>query len=116
MSRHVERVLGEIGQFLRPMGEAPRDGRCILAKAASGFVVCHWDADPVSLAGPSWVETLDAERGYLDRFFIGWLDPAGLKLWDYATLADLLIAFVDDAHARGDAGALAILRRRAKID
>ena len=70
----------------------------------------------MSLAGPSWVETLDAERGYLDRFFIGWLDPAGLKLWDYATLADLLIAFVDDAHARGDARALAILKRRARMD
>ena len=116
MSCHVERVLGEIGQSLRPMSEAPRDGRAVLAKAASGFVVCHWDTDPATLAGPSWVETQDAERGYLDNFFIGWLDPAGLRLWDYATLADLLIAFVDDAHARGDARALAILERRARVD
>jgi hypothetical protein len=116
MSRHVERVLGEIGQSLRPMSEAPRDGRGILVKAASGFVVCHWDTDPVNLAGPSWVETHAAERGYLDKFFIGWLDPAGLKLWNYATLADLLIAFIDDAHACGDANALAILERRAKVD
>ena len=116
MSRHVERVLGEIGQSLRPMSEAPRDGRGILAKAASGFVVCHWDSDPVNLAGSSWVEAHDAERGYLDNFFVGWLDPAGLKLWDYAILADLLVAFIDDAHARGDAKALAILERRAKAD
>ena len=116
MSRHVERVLGEIGQSLRPMSEAPRDGRSILLKAASGFVVCHWDTDPVNLAGPSWVETLDAEHGYLDNFFTGWLDQAGLKLWDYATLADLLIAFIDDAHACGDARVLAILERRAKVE
>ena len=51
MSRHVERVLAEIGQSLRPMSEAPRDGRNILVKAASGFVVCHWDSDPENLAG-----------------------------------------------------------------
>ncbi len=116
MSRHVERLLGDIGQSLRPMSEAPRDGRGILAKAAAGFVVCHWDADPVNLAGPSWVETREAKRGYLDNFFIGWLDPAGLKLWDYATLADLLVAFVDDAIACGNVKTLEILNRRATAD
>ena len=116
MSRHVERVLGEIGQSLRPMGEAPRDGRSILAKSAAGFVICHWDVDPAKLAGPAWVEARDAEHGYLDNQFAGWLDPASLKLWDYATLADLLIAYIDDARARGDAEALAILERRAKAD
>ncbi len=116
MSRHVERVLGEIGQSLRPMSEAPRDGRGILAKSDAGFVICHWDADPASLAGPAWVEVHDAERGYLDNQFAGWLDPASLKLWDYATLADLLIAYIDDARARGDAEALAILERRTKAD
>jgi len=116
MTSHVERVLGEIGQSLRPMSEAPRDGRGILAKSDAGFVICHWDADPARLAGAAWVEIHDAERGYLDSQFAGWLDPAGLKLWDYATLADLLIAYVDDARARGDAKALAILERRAKAD
>ena len=116
MSRHVERVLAEIGQSLRPMSEAPRDGRSILVKAASGFVVCHWDSDPLNLAGPSWVATHDAARGYLDNFLIGWLDPAGLKLWDYATLSELLIAFVDDAHDCGDTKALGLLVRRAEAD
>jgi hypothetical protein len=116
MSRHVERVLDEIGQSLRPMSEAPRDGRGILAKSTAGFVVCHWDTDPPGLAGPAWVEARDTERGYLDGSFIGWLDPARLKLWDYAALADLLIAYIDDARALGDAKALAILERRARTD
>ncbi len=85
MGCNVERVLGEIGQSLRPMSEAPRDGRGILGKAASGnntsgLVICHWDAAPLILAGPSWVETPEAGRGYLDRYFTGWVDPAKLKL------------------------------------
>jgi hypothetical protein len=119
MGCNVERVLGEIGQSLRPMSEAPRDGRGILGKiasdkAASGLVICHWDAAPLILAGPSWVETHDAGHGYLDRYFTGWVDPAKLKLWDYAALADLLIAYIDDAHASGDLRPLEILDRRAK--
>lgn len=126
MGCNVERVLGEIGQSLRPMSEAPRDGRGILGKAArgkaapdkaaSGLIICHWDAAPLILAGPSWVETRDAGRGYLDRYFTGWVDPAKLKLWDYAVLADLLIAYIDDAHASGDLRTLEILDRRAKSD
>ena len=67
MSRNVERVLGEIGQFPRQMSEAPRDGRKILGKSAKGLVVCYWDAKPSKMAGPLWVEAPDAERGYLDR-------------------------------------------------
>jgi hypothetical protein len=117
MSRNVERVLGEIGQSLRPMSEAPRDGQGILGKSAAGFVICHWDAKPLKLAGPAWVEAPDAERGYLDRYFTGWLDPDKLRLWDFATLADLLVAYIDDAHASGDTGALKILDdRRTKAD
>jgi hypothetical protein len=122
MGCNVERVLGEIGQSLRPMREAPRDGRGILGKIASvkttsgktaaGLVICYWDAEPLKLAGPSWVEIHDAERGYLDRYFAGWVDPAGLKLWDYAALADLLIAYIDDAHASGDTKTLQMLDRR----
>ncbi len=113
MSNQVEHVLQKTGQSLRPMDEAPKDGRWILAKSANGFVVCHWDLDPVGLAGPTWTEASDASRGYLDDYFEGWIDPAGLKLWDYAMLADLLIAFVDDAHSRGDERALRILKARA---
>jgi hypothetical protein len=116
MSRNVERVLGEIGQFPRQMSEAPRDGRKILGKSAKGLVVCYWDAKPSKMAGPLWVEAPDAERGYLDRYFTGWLDPTKLKLLDYAALAELLIAYIDDAHAAGDTGALQIFDRRAKAD
>ena len=116
MSRNVERVLGEIGQSVRPMSEAPRDGRAILGRCARGLVICHWEMLPLSLAGPSWVETHDATRGYLDGYFIGWIDPATMKLWDYATLADLLIAYVDDAVACGDIKTLEILNRRAAAD
>jgi hypothetical protein len=114
MSRNVERVLEQIGQSVRPMCEAPRDGRTILGQSASGFVVCHWDAKPERLAGPAWVQANEDERGWLDRCFSGWLDPARLKLWNYATLADLLRAFVDDAYEQGDTRALEILERRAR--
>jgi hypothetical protein len=116
MSGQVELVLRKIGQTLRPLSEAPKDGRWILAKSADGFVVCRWDRDPAGLAGPSWLEANDASRGYLDDYFEGWIDPAELRLWDYATLADLLIAFVDDAHARGDERALRTLQGRVKTD
>jgi hypothetical protein len=44
----------------------------------------------------------DADRGYIDKHFTGWVDPAKIKLLDYATLAELLIAYVDDAQAAGD--------------
>jgi hypothetical protein len=71
---------------------------------------------PSKLAGPAWVEGPDATRGYLDQYFTGWLDPAKLKLVDFAALADLLIAYIDDAHAAGDTEALKILYRRAKAD
>jgi hypothetical protein len=59
------------------------------------------------------VEAPDADRGY---YFTGWVDPAKLKLLDCATLAELLIAHVDDAHAVGGARALKILDRRAMAD
>ena len=114
MGCNVERVLGEIGQSVRPMSEAPRDGRRILGRSATGLVICHWEAKPLELAGPAWVETHDVGRGYLDQYFTGWLDPSKLKLWDYASLADLLIAYIDDAHASGDTKVLEILNRRAK--
>ncbi|HLI98721.1 MAG TPA: hypothetical protein VKT76_03310 [Bradyrhizobium sp.] len=115
MAGQVERVLLEMGQSLRPMSEAPKDGRWILAKAATGFAICRWEIEPDNLAGPSWTEANEPARGYLDDYFEGWIDPAGLKLWNYATAADLLIAFVDDAHAMGDERALSILQGRARV-
>jgi hypothetical protein len=114
--RNVERVLEEIGQSPRQMDEAPKDGRKILGKSARGLIVCYWDAEPAKLAGPSWVEAPGAERGYLDRYFIGWLDPTELKLFDYPILAELLIAYIDDAVAAGNSEALRILVRHAKLD
>jgi hypothetical protein len=80
------------------------------------LVVCYWDAKPSKLAGPLWVEAPDAERGYLDKYFIGWLDPTELKLFDYPILAELLIAYVDDAVAAGNSEALKLLYRRANPD
>jgi hypothetical protein len=77
MSGNVGRILEEIGQFPRPMSEAPRDGRKILGQSArGGLIICYWDAWPSKMAGPIWVEAPDAERGYLDRYFTGWLDPS----------------------------------------
>ena len=100
--------------ILAPPQRSAEGRALILAKSADGFVVCHWDRDPPGLAGPTWTEANDASRGYLDDYFEGWIDPAELKLWDYATLADLLIAFVDDANARGDERALRVIKARAK--
>jgi hypothetical protein len=116
MAGEVETVLWKMGQSLRAISEAPKDGRWILAKSPTGLVVCHWDTRPSNLAGPSWTEADDASRGYLDDYFEGWIDPAALKLWDFPALADLLIAFVDDAHSFGDEKVIAILRGRAKAD
>jgi hypothetical protein len=116
MPGQVERVLEEIGQSLRPISEAPKDRRWILAKSDSGFVICRWDNDPEKLAGPCWVEAQDAALGYLDKSFSGWIEPSRLKLWDYGRLADLLIAFVDDARAAGDAKTLALLEQRIKAE
>jgi len=115
MSGNVGRILEEIGQFPRAMSEAPRDGQKILGQSArGGLIICYWDAWPSKLAGPTWVEAPDAERGYLDRYFTGWLDPTKLKLLDYGLLADLLIAYIDDAQAAGDTEALKILEHLAK--
>jgi hypothetical protein len=47
---------------------------------------------------------------------ISWLDPTELKLFDYPILAELLIAYVDDAVAAGNSEALKLLYRRANPD
>jgi len=116
MPGHVEHLLRKMGQTLRPMSEAPRDGRWILAQSAVGLVVCRWDREPCRLAGPSWTEANDTTRGYLDDYFDGWIELSTLKLWDYATLADLLIAFLDDARSSGDERVLALLASRVKLE
>jgi hypothetical protein len=77
---NVEKVLRDYGQFLRPMNEAPRDGRRILGQAASVLVNCYWDINPSKLAGPTWVEDHDADHGYLDRYFLGWIRPPEIQI------------------------------------
>jgi hypothetical protein len=66
------------------------------------------------LAGPTWVEDNDADHGYLDRYFHGWLDLQKYKLLDYAALSKLIIAYIDDARAIDDREALKALDRRLK--
>jgi hypothetical protein len=113
---NVEKVLRDYGQFLRPMNEAPRDGRRILGQSASVLVNCYWEINPSKLAGPTWVEDNDADHGYcyLDRYFNGWIDLRKFKLLDYAALARLIIAYIDDARAMDDREALNALDRRSK--
>ena len=53
------------------------------------------------------------ERGYLDKYFTGWLDLRNFKMLDYAALARLLIAYIDDARAVDDKEALKILNLHA---
>ena len=69
---------------------------------------------PSKLAGPIWVEDNDADHGYLDRYFNGWIDLRKFKLLDYAALARLIIAYIDDARAMDDREALNALDRRSK--
>jgi hypothetical protein len=107
----VERILKEYGQFLRPMSEAPRDGQRILARAARGghLISCYWEAQPVGLIGPNWVEERDSPSGYVDRFFDGWIRPADFRLLDANAINRLLVAYIDDARAADDTTALRIL-------
>jgi hypothetical protein len=114
MSCNVQRVLGD-WSIRTPDERSTKERTKDLGKSARGLVICYWDAKPSRLAGPIWVEAPDADRGY-DKYFTGWVDPAKLKLLDYATLAGLPIAYVDDARAADDTRALKILDRRARAD
>jgi hypothetical protein len=111
---NVEKVLRDYGQFLRSMNEAPRDGRRILGQSASVLVNCYWEINPLKLAGPSWVADNDADHGYLDRYFQGWIDLQKFKLLDYTALARLMIAYIDDARATDGREASKALDRRIK--
>jgi hypothetical protein len=107
----VERILKEYGHVLRPMSEAPRDGRRILGRAADSgrLVSCYWELHPVGLIGPNWVEERDSSAGYVDRFFDGWIRPADFRLLDHNAINRLLVAYIDDARAADDVAALRIL-------
>lgn len=111
----VERILREYGQFLRPMTEAPRDGRRILAHVpahvtGNGHLIsCYWEPRPVGLIGPNWLEEQDSRVGYIDRYFDGWIDPRDFTLLDTTAVNRLLIAYIDDARAADDRDALKVL-------
>ncbi len=99
----VEQVLREYGYALFPMSDAPRDGRPIVAYSDwEGAKIYFWQATPPRLAGPVWVKRLDDERGYLDRYFKGWIDLARLRPIDENGLRRLLIAHIDETRSRGD--------------
>ncbi len=107
----VERILKEYGHFLRPMGDAPRDGQRILARAAQSgrLVSCYWERHPAGLIGPNWVEERDSGTGYVDRYFDGWIRPADFRLLDANAVNRLLVAYIDDARAADDRVALGVL-------
>jgi hypothetical protein len=110
---HVERVLREYGQLLRPMNEAPRDGKRILGHhpRTRRLVLCYWETAPATLVGPLWIGEQDGRRGYLDRYFDGWLDPQDLRLLDTDAVNRLLVAYIDDARAADDTAALKLLEQ-----
>ena len=62
------------------------------------------------------MEALDADRGYLDKYFTGWVDPANSNCWTMQHRPELLVAYVGGAHAAGDIEALKILDRSAMAD
>ncbi|UZE47823.1 hypothetical protein ONR75_23540 [Rhodopseudomonas sp. P2A-2r] len=110
---HVERVLREYGQLLRPMNEAPRDGKRILGHhpRTRRLVLCYWETAPAALVGPVWIGEQDGRRGYLDRYFDGWLDPQDLRLLDADAVNRLLVAYIDDARAGDYTAALKLLEQ-----
>lgn len=107
----VERILREYGQFLRPMGEAPRDGQRILGHAAHGLylISCYWEIHPAGLIGPNWIEEKDNRIGYVDRYFDGWIRPQDFRLLDPVAINRLLVAYIDDARAADNRDALKVL-------
>jgi hypothetical protein len=50
----VQKVLEEYGQAIRPMRDAPCDGRTILAYAPlEGLIICRWVQEHDRLIGPA---------------------------------------------------------------
>jgi len=100
---HIEQVLAQFGHSIRPMSEAPRDGGEIFGiSERKGLVICFWEVGPSKFAGATWLEEKDAERGYIDRYFSGWLDPGRFEPLQQAALARLLGAYLEDARAKSN--------------
>jgi hypothetical protein len=98
---NIEQVLGQFGHSIRPMSEAPRDGREIFGiSERKGLVICFWEARPLKFAGATWLEEKDAERGYIDSYFSGWLDPHTFEPLQQAALARLVGAYLENARAK----------------
>jgi hypothetical protein len=99
----VEQVLREYGYALSSMADAPRDGRPIVAYSdRDGARIYFWEEAPARLAGPVWIERIGDERGYLDRYFRGWIDLSRLRPIDENGLHRLLIAYIDETRSKGD--------------
>jgi hypothetical protein len=109
----IERVLRDYGHTLRPIGEAPRDGKRILGHAAhsGGLVFCYWEPRPSVLLGACWIEEKDSRVGYLDRYFDGWLDLRAFRLLDSNALNRLLVAHIDDARSEDNVEVLNLLNQ-----
>lgn len=100
---NIEQVLKQFGYSLRPISEAPRDGRRIFGiSERRGLVICCWDVSASKFAGATWLEGEDAERGYIDRYFSGWLDPRSFEPLQQAALARLIGAYLEDARAKSN--------------
>jgi len=75
------------------------------------LVLCHWEPAPAFLVGPVWIEARDSRRGFLDRYFDGWLDPRDVRLLDSNAVNRLLVAYIDDARAADNTQALKLLEQ-----
>jgi hypothetical protein len=59
---NIEQVLKQFGYSLRPISDAPRDGRKIFGiSERRGLVICCWDVSALKFAGGTWLEVKDAE-------------------------------------------------------
>jgi hypothetical protein len=97
----VQQLLEEFGQVIQPMRTAPKDGRIVLAYSDRfGLVAVRW----IDIGLPKWAETVESQRGFLDRAFTGWYDPSAFRPLREEELARLLVAYIDDMRAekRGD--------------
>jgi hypothetical protein len=92
----VQELLRELGQILRPMQVAARNGQTVLAYSEHfGLIAVRWiDTDL-----PKWVEVSESRRGFIDRAFIGWYDPSTFRPLEKEELTRLLVAFIDDLRA-----------------
>jgi hypothetical protein len=100
---NIEQVLKQFGYSLRPISDAPRDGRKIFGiSERRGLVICCWDVSALKFAGGTWLEEKDAERGFIDRYFSGWLDPHSFEPLRQAALARLIGAYLEDARAKSN--------------